>query len=120
MAFARDVEKFRKALENAQGRSEFAVIVVAVVRGFSDFSTRHESPDLAMYIKRLYLQLITKYFPTAKFVKPTGDGLLLIFPYKERNLKAVAKRVITACFDCLNEFPSICESDLMIYFETLQ
>lgn len=71
-----------------------------------------------MYIKRLYIQLITKYFPTAEFVKPTGDGLLLIFPYTEKTLREVAERVISACFKCLNDFPNICQGDPMINFET--
>jgi hypothetical protein len=73
-----------------------------------------------MYIKRLYLQLITKYFPSAEFVKPTGDGLLLIFPYTEKTLHGVAAKIISACFQCLNDFPKICEADPMINFDPPQ
>jgi len=120
MGLSRSVEKLRCALENAQGISEFVIVVVCDVRGFSDFSTLHESPDIAMYIKRLYLQLLTKYFPTAKFAKPTGDGLLLIFPYTEDSLQVVAKQVIGACFKCLRDFPTICEADPMINFQPPQ
>jgi class 3 adenylate cyclase len=118
MPLSRSLEKFRRSLEGADGASEFVVAVVCDVRGFSDFSTRHESPDLAMYIKRLYVQLITRHFPTAKFVKPTGDGLLLVFPYNEGNLPEVAKSVVDGCFECHKHFATICDGDPMINFET--
>src|SRR3712207_10873 len=99
------IKQFKKLLEKAEGYSEFVIAVFCDVRGFSDFSTRHESPDTAMYIKRLYLQLVGKFFPYAKFVKPTGDGMLLVFTYSEKTLHDVAKRVIGSCFNCLKEFP---------------
>lgn len=72
-------QKFANALIDAQGRSEFVIVVVADIRGFSRFSTVNESPNIAMFIKRFYLQLINEYFKTANFVKPTGDGLLMTF-----------------------------------------
>jgi hypothetical protein len=49
--------KFADALVDAQGRSEFVIVVVADIRGFSRFSTVNESPNIAMFIKRFYLQL---------------------------------------------------------------
>ena len=106
-----------EALPAAEGRSEFVIVVVADVRGFSEFSRRNESPNIAMYIKRLYLQMVTKYFASAKFVKPTGDGLLMAFPYSEKDLLDVAKNVLESCFRCLSDFPSICRGDPMINFE---
>lgn len=110
------VSRFRKALEEAEGRSEFIIVVVADIRGFSEFSSRHESPDIAMYIKRVYLKMIDCYFPTANFYKPTGDGLLLTFPYSEKNLIEVASSVIDSCMQCLLEFPNLCAEDPMINF----
>jgi hypothetical protein len=41
-----------KKLEHAEGRSEFVISVICDIRGFSNFSTCHESPDTAMFIKR--------------------------------------------------------------------
>ena len=108
---------FLEALPTAQGRSEFVITVVADVRGFSEFSTRNESPNIAMYIKRLYHQMISKYFAAATFVKPTGDGLLMTFPYSEANLLDVAKHVVESCLRCLSDFPSICQGDPMINFD---
>ncbi len=109
-------QKFADALVNAQGRSEFVMVVVADIRGFSAFSTVNESPNIAMFIKRFYLQLINSYFKTANFVKPTGDGLLMTFPYSETNLIEVAETVINSCLFCLNEFHELCSNDPMINF----
>ncbi|HEX3254081.1 MAG TPA: hypothetical protein VHS05_31890 [Pyrinomonadaceae bacterium] len=62
--------------------------------------------------------MINQYFKSANFVKPTGDGLLMTFPYTETNLLEVSETVINACITCLNEFPTICKNDPMINFET--
>jgi class 3 adenylate cyclase len=113
-------QTFAEALVDAQGRSEFVIVVVADIRGFSAFSTTNESPNIAMFIKRFYLQLINRYFKDANFVKPTGDGLLMTFPYSEKNLFAVSEKVINSCLTCLNDFPSICEADAMINFSVPQ
>jgi hypothetical protein len=70
-----------------------------------------------MFIKRFYLELIKKYFKTANFVKPTGDGLLMTFNYTEKNLEKVSAMIVSACMACLNDFPTICRDDPMINFE---
>jgi class 3 adenylate cyclase len=110
-------ERFLSLLGAAQGQSEFVVVAVVDIRGFSDFSRRHESPNIAMFIKRFYVRLLEEYFSSATFVKPTGDGLLLIFPYDEVSLPSVCETVTTACFRCLQDFPSICKDDPMINFD---
>jgi hypothetical protein len=61
--------------------------------------------------------VINQYFKTANFIKPTGDGLLMTFPYDERNLAEVSETVLNACMECLNDFPTICHDDPMINFE---
>src|SRR5437763_10988092 len=109
-------KSFAEALVDAQGRSEFVIVVVADIRGFSAFSTTNESPNIAMFIKRFYLQLINKYFKEANFVKPTGDGLLMTFRYNEHNLLEVAEKVIGSCLGCLHDFSTICNNDPMINF----
>jgi class 3 adenylate cyclase len=109
-------QTFAEALVDAQGRSEFVIVVVADIRGFSAFSTTNESPNIAMFIKRFYLKLINNYFKEANFVKPTGDGLLMTFRYSEQDLLNVSERVVEACLTCLNDFPTICKDDPMINF----
>lgn len=110
----------REALPEATGRSEFVIVVVADIRGFSVFSRQHESPDIAMYVKRVYLTLIDRYFPNAAFYKPTGDGLLVIIPFGESNLAEVANQTVQACLSCVREFGSFCSNDPMINFPTPQ
>ena len=74
---------FREFLQDAEGRSEFIIATMCDIRDFSQFSTIHESPDLAMFIKRFYLKLLDEYFADVAFAKPTGDGLILVFRYSE-------------------------------------
>ena len=49
---------FRKALDNAIGESQFVIVVIIDIRGFSEFSRTCESPDVAMFIKRTYMRII--------------------------------------------------------------
>lgn len=107
----------RKLLEDAYGMSEFVIAVNLDIRGFSTFSQKVESPDSAMFIKRVYIKLIDKYFVDASFFKPTGDGLLLTIPYTEKNLQNVARNTIDVCLRVLREFGTFCENDPMINFE---
>lgn len=108
--------KFRQYLDTAEGYSEFIIVVVVDIREFSPFSRRHESPDTAMYIKKVYKRLIDDYFATASFQKPTGDGLLVTIRYAESTLKEVASNTIKSCLRCYEEFASICDNDPMINF----
>jgi class 3 adenylate cyclase len=114
------VANFAEQLISAEGRSEFVIVVVADIRGFSALSTVNESPNIAMFIKRFYLQLINHYFSNATFVKPTGDGLLMTFRYTENNLVEAAEAVLTSCVQLLQEFPTICSDDPMINFAVPQ
>lgn len=107
----------KKALPQAEGRSEFIVAVVADIRGFSEFSIVRESPETAMYIRRVYVQLISRYFPQASFYKPTGDGLLMTIPYNDKTLRGVATAIVAACLRCVEEFGNICQGDPMINFD---
>ncbi len=107
----------RKLLEDARGISEFVIAINLDIRGFSRFSQKVESPDSAMFIKRVYIKLIDKYFVNASYFKPTGDGLLLIIPYTEKNLQVVARNTIDVCLKVLREFGTFCENDPMINYE---
>ena len=107
----------KKALPDAKGSSEYIVAVVADIRGFSEFSSRRDPPDAAMYIKRVYVQLISRYFPDASFYKPTGDGLLITMACDDATLQVVATATMAGCLRCVEEFPNICQGDRRINFE---
>ncbi len=108
---------FREALDSAEGHSEFVMVIIVDVRGFSEFSKRQESPDAAMYIKRVYMKLIDDYFDGASFYKPTGDGLLVTIPYDESTLEKVASGTVESCLKCHAGFAHICDNDPMVNFD---
>src|SRR3990172_9388257 len=108
--------QFRAALAEAQGTSQFVIVVVADIRDFSRFSLTRESPDVAMYIRRVYVRMIDEYFPDASFFKPTGDGLLLTVPYTDKTLVAVASATVDASLRCHSDFASLCKDDPMVNF----
>ncbi len=110
----------RKLLEAAEGVSEFIIAVNVDIRGFSEFSRQVESPDAAMYVKRVYIRLVDDYLTGASFFKPTGDGLLLTFPYNENNLKEVARSTISKSWKVIRNFAKICKNDPMINFQVPQ
>lgn len=110
-------ENFREALNDAVGQSDYVIVVILDIRGFSEFSTRRESPDVAMYIKRVYMKLIDEYFPSAKFYKPTGDGMLIVFPCDEKTLPDKSREIIQSCLRCHREFADICRGDSIINFD---
>ncbi|MFC1507528.1 adenylate/guanylate cyclase domain-containing protein [Thermoproteota archaeon] len=109
--------QFRSLLENAKGTSEFVIVINLDIRGFSSFSLNVESPEVALFIKKVYLKLIDEYFSNASFFKPTGDGLLMIIPYTEDNLRSVATESINVCLKTLDDFQNFCANDPMISFE---
>jgi class 3 adenylate cyclase len=112
--------EFRELLNEAKGESQYVIAVNADIRGFSAFSKTVESPDTAIFIKRVYITLIDKYFPNAFFFKPTGDGLLLTIPYEDKSLKEVIRATVDTCLKVVEQFPKFCEDDPMINFETPQ
>jgi class 3 adenylate cyclase len=109
---------FRKLLDAVEGKSEFIIAVILDIRSFSSFAMKVESVQTTAFLKRIYIELIDRYFGKASFIKPTGDGLLLAFPYNETNLKSIASEVIKSCLTCLTDFSKLCEGDEMINFKT--
>ncbi len=112
--------EFRKLLEKATGASRTVLVVNADVRDFSVFSTKVESSDIALYIKRLYIKLIDEYFSNAAFYKPTGDGLLIVIPYDEETLQKTIAQTLRSCFRLLDKFGTLCTKDPMINFPVPQ
>ena len=111
-------KKIKKLLKTATGSSEFVIAVNLDIRGFYSFNQNVESADAAMFIKKVYVRLIDDYFPNAAFFKTTGDGLLAIISYTEKNLQEVTQTTIDSCFRALKDFSSFFMDDPMINFET--
>jgi len=107
-------------LEKATGESQHVVAVNIDVRGFSAFCDRVESADVVVFIREIYRKLIDGYFPNAPFVKPTGDGLLIVVPYQKETLKEITSNALEACVRAHDEFPSFCTGEEMINFKVPQ
>ena len=111
--------RLRESLDEAHGESEFVIVVAADIRGFSAFSQRRESPELAMYLRRVYIRLMDDYFPDAAFYKATGDGLMIAMPYDDDwDLYKKLPTMVENCVRCLADFPTICKGDPMVNFAT--
>ena len=106
----------KKLLRNTHGIAESAIVVTVDVRGFTEFCQEQESPAVAYYLKHLYLDLVTGYYPNSRFFKPTGDGLMIIRPYGPRTLAKVASSTVLSSLRLVDEFPNICEGDAMVNF----
>jgi class 3 adenylate cyclase len=105
-----------KMLEKAKGRSEFAIAVFIDIRGFSAFSTSHDSIETAIFVKRFFQIVIDKYFNEANYFKPTGDGLLVIYNYTEEDLRDISSKVIRSCLKLIEEYSSLFIDDEMVNF----
>ncbi|MCE5180245.1 MAG: hypothetical protein LLG15_00440 [Betaproteobacteria bacterium] len=108
------INKFR----DAEGRSEFVIIVVCDIRNFSGFSTEREAPEMAIFISKFYEKLLSDYFTDAVFAKPTGDGLIMAFKHKsnQADLLIVAESVLNKCLKAVADYPAMLTNDLMINF----
>ncbi|MFC1956676.1 hypothetical protein ACFLVY_00025 [Chloroflexota bacterium] len=112
--------QFRSLLDNAEGISEFIIALNLDIRRFSEFSKRVESPEVALFIKKVYAKIIDNYFDYASFFKPTGDGLLITIPYDEQNLVEISQTTFNSCFKVIEDFASLCVDEAMINFEVPQ
>jgi class 3 adenylate cyclase len=110
-------ETLRQALEEAVGTTEFLIIAVGDIRGFTGFSLNHESEEVALVLKRVFIKLIDEYFPFADYFNTTGDGLLLGIHYDEKDVKEKAQATVRACLNAVRDFPKFCKNDPMINFQ---
>ncbi len=107
---------FRQQLDGASGRSEFVVVHNLDIRGFSDWSLGVDSAQSALYIKKVYARLIDEYFPDASFIKPTGDGLLVVRSFGENELREVLTKAVASAVQIVNAFGSIVDDEPLINF----
>ena len=107
----------KELLPDAEGRSEFVIVLFLDIRSFSAFSRTVESTQVAVFIKKFYLKIIENFFLNASFFKPTGDGLLVIIPFNEKNLIEVVEKIFVDCFEILTKFNTFFIDDPMINFK---
>ncbi len=108
---------FRDSLPDAIGESKFVIVINVDVRGFSAFSKIVDSAQSALYIKKIFIKLITEYFNDASYYKSTGDGLIVIYDIDEKKLREVSEKVIKNAIEIVNNFSSLCLNEAMINFD---
>jgi class 3 adenylate cyclase len=104
-------------LPKATGVSEFVIALNVDIRGFSSFAKLAESSEAALFLKKVYLKLITEYFEDASFFKPTGDGLLIVQAFEEEELQQMVTGMVTKCLSVVTAFPHLLDGDPMINFD---
>jgi class 3 adenylate cyclase len=110
------IEEFKQSLRSADGQSRHVVVIFLDVRGFSSFARIAESTDTAEFLKSAYLRILDEYFPEAEFVKPTGDGLLIIYGYSRDSLTESVRLAVDRSVKLVESFPAICDADPMVNF----
>lgn len=108
---------FREKLDDAKGVSEFVIVLNIDIRGFSDWSLEVDSAQTALFIKKIYAKLIDRYFEQAAFLKPTGDGLLVVLTFEEDEVADSVTRVVEQSIEIVKTFGSLCDSEPAINFE---
>jgi class 3 adenylate cyclase len=109
-------KEFKEQLRGADGQSRHVIVVFLDVRGFSSFARIAESTDTAEFLKSAYLKILDQFFPDAEFVKPTGDGLLVIYGYDRETLTEAIREAVDRSVSLVEAFPTICAEDPMVNF----
>lgn len=112
-------KKLNELLADARGASDLVVAIFVDVRGFSSFSTKHDSRDVVNFVKHIYTKILKDYFLTATFVKPTGDGLMIIFSYGENedNVTTLVIGIIEKCQKLVHDFETFCADNPVLNFD---
>jgi class 3 adenylate cyclase len=115
--------QFLELLSRAKSESKPVIAVNLDVRGFSKFSLEVESVETAIYVRKMYEKILSDYFSTASFFKPTGDGLMLVFDIEEGDDEDLAKQsnqIVAEALRLVANFGSLLEKDEWIYFSPPQ
>lgn len=87
------------------------------IRGFSQFSEEVVDVLAALYMKKVYQRLIDDYFDDADFFKPTGDGLLVVYGFKDETLKGTLTSLVRKSLRLVDKFATLTKHDDAINFD---
>jgi class 3 adenylate cyclase len=106
-----------KALPVAKGEAKHVVVLFLDIRGFTSFPGFAESIQSAMYLKKMYVAIIKKFFPDHSFFKLTGDGMMVVYCHEEGDLAKIATKVVGSSLKLVTAFPTLLRGDAMITFD---
>jgi class 3 adenylate cyclase len=92
-------------------------VVNVDIRDFTTFSETQDSVLALLYMRKVYERITSDYFGSKSFFKATGDGLLVVLPWADRDLQEVIAGVVDDCLRLVVEFPHICDNDPAINFD---
>jgi class 3 adenylate cyclase len=111
--------EIRSLLPKAKGESRSVLAVNLDVRDFSKFSLEVDSVETALYIRKLYQEILDKFYSEPSFFKPTGDGLLLVFDVDEGDIDSltdISRMVVKGSVELVQSFSTLLDNDDWIYF----
>lgn len=108
--------QLRELLKDAAGETKLVIAVNLDIRGFSPFSKR-DSIEVGLFIKKTYTKLLDDYFKDASFVKPTGDGLLVVIEHTETDYAELMTQTVKTCISVSTDFPSFFSGDEAVRFQ---
>ena len=86
-------QKLAKQFEKASGRTQHILALIFDIRGFTAFCRSEDSFNIANFVRRVYVSVLSDYFQDATFYKPTGDGLLIVFNCSARAIELLEKLI---------------------------
>jgi len=111
--------KLLKQLENASGQTQLVLALIFDIRGFTNFcKSEGDSFNIANFVRRVYISVLSNYFQDAAYYKPTGDGMLVIFSCSAGKESEITNNVVERSVKLVNEFPTLCKGDKLVYFKT--
>lgn len=107
---------FKERLKDSYGESRFVIAINIDVRNFSVFSKSVDSAESALFIKKIFQNILTSYFLNASFFKSTGDGLIIIYDIVEEKLNEISNNVIENSLRLIKDFSTLCLNEPMVNF----
>ena len=109
-------EQLRELLRSAGGETPQVLAVFVDIRGFSSFSTRVDSPEVALYLRSVFTAMLDTYLVEPDYFKPTGDGLMVIYhlPSDPAQVRTKVNEVLRRSLALVENFADLAEDDILV------
>ena len=109
-------EQLLGLLPTAGGETPQVLVVFVDIRGFSTFSARVDSPEVALYLRSIFRTVLASYFPHSDFFKLTGDGLMIVYhlPSEPDGVRAALNLALRRSLRLVEEFGQLVGDDILV------